>query len=241
MTTPTAVTLVGATGLTGSHSLNCLLTSPHAFSINALVRRPLSDTPSAANPLTKLTTRLYNSLFDAPNDKDALVEQGGIYVSCLGTTRAKAGGTAEQEKLDLGLNKDLATRAKKDGASTMILVSSLGAASSSYFFYSRMKGQLEDAVKDLDFEHTVILQPAVLLGDRTESRGISESVLKGVIRGIRKVGLPVDSLAIEGADIGACIAHLAANPPSEKVLIIGDHEIIAYAKQFRAAQAQSSK
>lgn len=82
----------------------------------------------------------------------------------------------------------------------MILVSSLGAASSSYFFYSRMKGQLEDAVKDLDFEHTVILQPAVLLGDRTESRGISESVLKAVIRGIRKVGLPVDSLAIEGAE-----------------------------------------
>lgn len=40
-------------------------------------------------------------------------------MSCLGTTRAKAGGTAEQEKLDLGLNKDLATRAKKDGASTV--------------------------------------------------------------------------------------------------------------------------
>ncbi|OWZ44642.1 endoplasmic reticulum protein [Cryptococcus neoformans c45] len=240
MTAPTSVTLVGATGLTGSHSLNCLLTSPHAFSIDALTRRPLSDTPSAVNPLTKLTTRLYNSLFDAPTDKDALVQQGGIYVSCLGTTRANAGGTAEQEKLDLGLNKDLATRAKKDGASTLILVSTLGAASSSYFFYPRMKGQLEDAVKALDFDHTVILQPAILLGDRAEPRGISEVVLKGVVRGIRKVGLSVDSLAVEGADIGACIAHLAANPPSEKVLTIGDHEIIAYAKQYRAAQTQSS-
>lgn len=47
------------------------------------------------------------------------MQQGGIYVSCLGTTRADAGGTAEQEKVDLGLNKDLATRAKKDGASTV--------------------------------------------------------------------------------------------------------------------------
>lgn len=55
-------------------------------------------------------------------------------------------------------------------------------------------------MKALDFDHTVILQPAVLLGDRAESRGISEIVLKGVIRGIRKVGLSVDSLAVEGAE-----------------------------------------
>lgn len=63
-----------------------------------------------------------------------------------------------------------------------------------------MKGQLEDAVKALDFDHTVILQPAILLGDRAEPRGISEIVLKGVVRGIRKVGLSVDSLAVEGAE-----------------------------------------
>jgi hypothetical protein len=36
--------------------------------------------------------------------------------------------------------------------------------------YPKMKGELEEAVKALDFEHTVILRPGLLVGDRQESR-----------------------------------------------------------------------
>ncbi|WVQ75204.1 hypothetical protein IAR50_004815 [Cryptococcus sp. DSM 104548] len=239
MTTPsTSLTLVGATGLTGSLALRHLLASPAAFNITTLTRRA-PDTTAPANPQTNVTPRLFPSLFDAPNDKERLVQDGGVYVSCLGTTRAAAGGTAEQEKLDLGLNRDLAKRAKEDGASTLILVSSAGASPQSRMFYPRIKGQLEEDVKALAFDHTVILRPGMLLGGRTESRP-AEYLAQNLFRGLRKVGVPVDSLAVDAEDVGACIAHLAANPPTDKLLVIGDHEIIANAKLYRASLSTSA-
>lgn len=36
--------------------------------------------------------------------------------------------------------------------------------------YARMKGELEEAVKGLGFEKTVILRPGLIVGDRGESR-----------------------------------------------------------------------
>ncbi|WVQ96409.1 hypothetical protein IAU59_003514 [Kwoniella sp. CBS 9459] len=232
--TPTPVTLVGATGLTGSRSLSSILSSSHPFNLTVLTRRslPAELTPSASNKSTTLRTRLYTDLFDAPTDQQKIAEQGGVYVSCLGTTRANAGGTAQQEKLDLDLNRDLAKRAKEDGAATMILVSTSGASSTSRMFYPRIKGELEDAVKDMGFEHAVILRPAALLGPRNESRP-SEYVLQSTFRGLRRLGLPMDSLCIDAEDVGACIAHLAAHPPSDKVVTLWDNEIIAFAKQYR--------
>lgn len=41
-----------------------------------------------------------------------------------------------------------------------------------------MKGELEDAVKALGFDTTVILRPGVLVGDRTESRPAEWAVRK---------------------------------------------------------------
>lgn len=42
-----------------------------------------------------------------------------MYVSCLGTTRAGAGGFEQQKKIDLDLNRDLAKKAREDGASVV--------------------------------------------------------------------------------------------------------------------------
>ncbi|WVQ79500.1 hypothetical protein IAT38_001599 [Cryptococcus sp. DSM 104549] len=236
----TAVTIAGATGLTGSHTLTSLLLSPSPLSITALVRRAIEAPATPVNALTKLNTRIVPDLFEVPKAEEKVGAQGGVYISCLGTTRAKAGGTAEQEKLDLFLNRDLAKRARDDGAETMILVSSSGASASSSFFYTKIKGQMEEAVKEMGFAHTVILRPGLLLGDRTESRP-TEAVAQFLFKGFKKIGLPVDSIAIDGADVGACIAHLAVHPPQEKVVTLGDHEIIAYAKQYRESQQAASK
>jgi len=114
MSTPTPVTLVGATGLTGSAALAHLLkTTSHAFDITTLARKAIPVQP-ASNAQTRYTHTLVSDLFDAP--KEQVAQAGGIYISCLGTTRATAGSFAAQEKLDLGLNTDLAKRAKADGA-----------------------------------------------------------------------------------------------------------------------------
>lgn len=49
--------------------------------------------------------------------------------------------------------------------------------------YPKMKGELEESVKELGFDTTVILRPGLLLGDRSESRPAEWAIRKvaGVI------------------------------------------------------------
>lgn len=47
-----------------------------------------------------------------------------------------------------------------------ILVSSGGANANSMMGYPQIKGELEEDFKKLDFEHTIILRPGLLMGSR---------------------------------------------------------------------------
>lgn len=100
-------------------------------------------------------------------------------MSALGTTRAIAGGFDKQRKIDYDLNLELAKAAKAAGTKDYVLISSSGANSSSSMGYVKMKGEIEDAVKALDFEHTVIVRPGLLVGERNDMR-TAELVLRKV-------------------------------------------------------------
>lgn len=102
-----------------------------------------------------------------------------IFMSALGTTRAIAGGFDKQRKIDYDLNLELAKAAKAAGTKDYVLISSSGANSSSSMGYVKMKGEIEDAVKALDFEHTVIVRPGLLVGERNDMR-TAELVLRKV-------------------------------------------------------------
>lgn len=118
MGVPTSVTIVGSTGLTGSAALSSLLSSPTPVSITALTRREIvpSKTPAAG---TTLTTRILADLSQAATDSQPLSSGGGTYISCLGTKLAVVGDVKKQEQIDLVLNRNLAQRAKSDGAETV--------------------------------------------------------------------------------------------------------------------------
>lgn len=113
MPSPTLITLVGATGLTGASTLSALLRTKSPLDITTIARKAINPDP-AAHPETVYSHNLVSDLFDAPSGE--VGKKGGVYISCLGTTRGTAGSFAEQEKLDLGLNRDLARKAKEDGA-----------------------------------------------------------------------------------------------------------------------------
>jgi uncharacterized protein YbjT (DUF2867 family) len=49
-------------------------------------------------------------------------------------------------------------------------VSALGASSKSGVFYSRVKGELEDALRGMGWPSLCLLRPSVIAGDRQESR-----------------------------------------------------------------------
>ena len=51
-----------------------------------------------------------------------------------------------------------------------MIISSLGADAKSGNFYLKTKGEIQDVLKDCNFESVSVLQPSLLLGDRKEFR-----------------------------------------------------------------------
>ncbi|KAL7424892.1 Protein fmp52, mitochondrial [Cryptotrichosporon argae] len=248
MSTP--VTLVGATGLTGHATFLSLLSSPSPIDLLAVTRRALAA-PSTAPGVryANLVVPDFSAVLDgtgsgtgsgeAQPEAGPIARDGGVFVSCLGTTRAQAGGTDKQAEVDLVLNRRLAERAKADGASTYILVSSQGASSSSRLFYPRIKGELEDAARALGFARTVLVRPGMLLGARAGGTRTLEGVVQSLFRGARAVGMPISALAVDADDVGAAIAYVATHSFPEGETILYNAEIIDYANKYRAATGAS--
>lgn len=153
--------IIGATGLVGSHCLTELLASPAYDKVIALTRRKLDITNA------KLVNVVTN--FD---DQDILIRNVACHdVFCaMGTTIGKAGSKDAFKQVDLILPMMIARLALVKGAKKFVLVSSLGANANSMVFYNQVKGQLEDALKQLGFQSLIIFRPSLLMGDRSEKR-----------------------------------------------------------------------
>ena len=151
--------VVGATGLVGSHVLKQLALVEE--SPIAVLRRTPNDLPDNVMPIEV--------------DFDELLASGDLphcdhLYLCLGTTIKTAGSQEAFRKIDFDYCLGIAQMAAKSGASVISLVSSVGANASSKNFYLRTKGQLEDAIKLLNFSRINIYRPGLLIGDRQETR-----------------------------------------------------------------------
>ncbi len=148
------VWLAGATGLVGSQILECLLADPDVARIHALTRRPLS----VRHDRLQVHQVDFASLPALPAAQE-------LYLA-LGTTIKVAGSQAAFRAVDLDANLAVAKAARRAGVTRVGLVSAAGANSASRLFYSRVKGELEDAVAALDFAGRVFARPSLLLGER---------------------------------------------------------------------------
>jgi uncharacterized protein YbjT (DUF2867 family) len=166
------VLLAGATGLVGQQALRQLLVDPQVGEVRVLVRRPLrpQDLLADADVLPGL-----DKLRICVADFEHLAEHADWlavdWVLCaLGTTIKKAGSQQAFRRVDLDYPLQLAQLAKAQGASQFLLVSALGASAQSGVFYNRVKGELEDAIRGLDFDSVTVAQPSLLAGERAEFR-----------------------------------------------------------------------
>lgn len=151
----------GATGLVGGHLVNFLLLHPVYEKVVVFVRRPM-DVEHA-----KLVQHVID--FDRPESYRELVKGDDIFC-CLGTTMAKAGSKAAFFKVDYTYAWQAAKMASENQVNQLLVVSSVGANANSLFYYSKVKGQLEDALQRLPFWSTHIFRPSLLLGERNENR-----------------------------------------------------------------------
>ncbi|TAK99158.1 MAG: NAD-dependent epimerase/dehydratase family protein [Aquabacterium sp.] len=171
--TPARVLLAGATGLVGQQALRQLLARADVAEVRALVRREMTPAellgiePEQLEGSGKL--RICRVDF---NRLEAHVHWFDVdWVFCaLGTTIRQAGSQAAFRQVDFDYALQIAQLAKAEGARRFLLVSALGAKARSSVFYNRVKGELEEAIKAIGFEHVSVAQPSLLVGDRTEVR-----------------------------------------------------------------------
>lgn len=153
--------LVGATGLVGGHCLRLLLADPEFVGVTTFTRRRIT----LSHP--KLVARMVD--FDRLGQLSGFPRVSDVFC-CLGTTIASAGSHSEFYKVDFTYVTEAARLAAVSGARQILLVSAIGADPSSHIFYSRVKGEVEEAVKRLPFDGIHIFRPSFLAGDRPERR-----------------------------------------------------------------------
>lgn len=156
-------TLIGATGLIGSHLLELLLADDYFDSVRILIRRPMEFT----HP--KLEKKLVD-FSDMESFRLALEDSDVVFCS-IGTTQKKVKGDKEAyRKIDYDIIVNAATLCKLNGCEAFVFVSSAGANSKSKNFYLKLKGEIEESVQHTALKVIHIMRPSVLLGNRKEFR-----------------------------------------------------------------------
>lgn len=153
--------LLGATGLVGGHCLNRLLADDAYARVVSLGRCPLDR----SHP--KLIHHVID--FDRYETYNGFLSVDDVFC-CLGTTMKQAGSREAFRRVDFEYPVQIARRARAQGARQYLLVSALGASVSSPFFYSRVKGEVEQAISALSFYGVYIFRPSLLRGARSEVR-----------------------------------------------------------------------
>jgi uncharacterized protein YbjT (DUF2867 family) len=158
----------GSSGFVGSHLLSELLNSSDYEQVTAVARKSLDIT----HP--KLTTVIgdYNSLASVKSE----IAADEVFIA-LGTTKANSPNQAEYYQVDHDYPVLAARIAKERGAKSVFLVTAVGANPNSKFFYVRTKGETERDVIALNFEHTHIFRPSMIIGNRKEKRSLLEVAL----------------------------------------------------------------
>jgi len=128
----------------------------------------------------------------------------------LGTTMARAGSKNAFRHVDHDLVLAFARQVHAAGASTFVLVSSVGADPGSANFYLQVKGRTEHDLQQLGFRSLVILRPSLLMGERSESRP-GEQVAKGLMRLLNPLMLgPLEKYrGIHGRTVAKAMVHWA--------------------------------
>lgn len=153
--------LAGASGLVGTALLDLLLSDEKYATVHSLVRK---TTAVRHSKLHEHIVR-FDELGEYP-----LGTQITDAFCCLGTTMRTAGSREAFATVDRDYPLAFAALAQHNGCNRLAVVSALGAASGSAIFYNRVKGEMEEGLKNMGFAHLAIIRPSLLLGRRREFR-----------------------------------------------------------------------
>ncbi|KAI1211244.1 NAD(P)-binding protein [Annulohypoxylon truncatum] len=218
--------VIGSTGLTGSHILSTLLGLDAFKTVYTISRRaPAAESPKLTATVEPDTTKWASSLF-------SVTPPPSVVFSALGTTRAQAGGLANQWKIDHDLNIELIKASRTAGVKTFIFVSSAGTRGllSAYIPYSKMKIGVEDAIQAAGFEQAIILRPGLIMGKR-EVEHAGGPLMNTLVRSLGRVSQAAqdafgqESEVIARAAVRAAVLAAEGKAPG-KVWVLEQGDIV---------------
>lgn len=220
--------VLGSSGFVGSYLLQALLDSPDYGRVTAIVRKPLAIIHAKLNVLIGD----YHTLPDLRSE----IRGDDLFIA-VGTTRKKSPNQAEYYQVDHDYPILAARIAKENGVKSVFVVTAVGSDLKSAFSYTRTKGEVERDLIQLDFEHTHIFRPSMLMGNRKEKRPLEKTLIV-IWRWLNPllVGKADRYRGITGEAVAAAIVKSARNQ-SNKVKIYHWREMI---QLIQAASAPRS-
>ncbi|MFD2563826.1 nucleoside-diphosphate sugar epimerase [Aquimarina rubra] len=210
--------ILGATGLTGGILLKTLLDDDRYATIKLFSRK----TVGISHP--KIEEHLINMLQLKTVATDFIADD--VYC-CIGTTNAKTPDKGLYRTIDYGIPVTAAQLCQQNGIKTFIVISALGANPKSRVFYNRTKGEMEEAVLELQITKTHILQPSLIGGKRNEKRA-GEYFFKQLMRVIDPllIGSLKKYRSINPETIVTAMIWLANNQFNQKRIVSDEIEAI---------------
>lgn len=218
--------VIGATGLVGRELVQELIDDPRFERVVTFGRR-------AGSVRSKKLEEKIVDLAKPESFADSV--RGDIAFSCLGTTRRDAGSVAAQRIVDVDFPLGFARAANANGVESFALVSFGGANATSRAEYSRMKGELDEAVSALGFRRVRILRPSLLEGTRDQAR-VGESLGIVVSNALACVGIARKYRPIPASTVArALIASTFDGPEARRIYTLDEIFPLA-ASPARSAQ-----
>ncbi len=165
--------IVGASGLVGRNLLDLAIADPRVESIVAPGRRPQPERRKLHAPVVDFDDLPLGASWWAAD----------AAVCTLGTTMRAAGSQAAFRRVDYDYAMSVAALAHQHGTPAFVLNSSVGANPASWFFYNRVKGEVERDLAEIGFPSLTIVRPGLIGGDRNDVR-TAEHLTLAVLKGL---------------------------------------------------------
>lgn len=202
--------LFGSSGFVGSFLLDELLKNSDYEQVTIIIRKDLNIN----HPKLKTIIGDYNSISRL---KENIVADD-IFIA-LGTTKKHTPDQVQYYQVDHDYPVLAAKIARENGAKSVFLLTAVGANINSGIFYVKTKGETERDILALDFEHTHIFRPSMLMGERKEKRPMEKTIIRiwSVINPVL-IGKMNRNKGIKGQDVAMAMNNAAKNQ-TEKVKI----------------------
>jgi uncharacterized protein YbjT (DUF2867 family) len=167
------ILLFGATGAVGGEVLKALLSSPQVEKVTALGRRK-AKVPPGLDRTRKLSQVIVD--LEKPASFAKYLKNQTHAICALGVGQPSKMSRSEFAHVDRDLVLSIARSCRKAGVKSFSLLSALGANAQSSFFYPKVKGQLEQGLRDLKFNQLRLYRPSMILTP-TNRYGLTQGIL----------------------------------------------------------------